>query len=425
MAYRSKFVIAIFSAAIAFYAISGVLFNWSSISAQQPINDPGAQIRIFESVLQHIQNDYVDEPDLEKVRNGAMRGLADGLDPYSSYLTAEQVKNYGKDKETGKVGIGAVFSQVSSYLYVISVVKGSPAESAGIVPGDVIEYIETKATRDISLYDAREMIQGKPGTKVKLRVLRARAKARTIEVPRGVYDAPAPQLEMKGDVAHIKIFSLAKGESAMVRKLVEGLQNKESGKVVLDLRNVAEGSIEEAVEVANLFVKSGKIATVVGRENRVISTFEATTAKHVFDGKLVTLIDLGTAGAGEVVASAMLSSKRGDVVGERTFGAGAVQELFTLSGGDGFLLTKQKWASAEGKPFLAVERDARGLKPNVEVKRPDTPEPIEVEELVDGQGNEPGAATPTPSPQPKTKEDLQLKKALELLSGKAKAATAK
>ncbi len=147
MSFRTKFLIVVSSATLALYAVVG---GWLATRAQQPINDPGAQLRIFDSVLQHIQNDYVDEPNLEKVRAGALRGLATGLDPYSSYLTPEQVVSFRKGGNT-QVGVGAELSQVASYLYVIAPIKGSPAEKAGLLSGDVIEYIENRATRDISL----------------------------------------------------------------------------------------------------------------------------------------------------------------------------------------------------------------------------------------------------------------------------------
>ena len=131
MSFRGKLSVLMLSVAVALYAaIGGILSPWAR--AQQPINDSGAQLRIFESVLQHIQNDYVDEPNLEKVRYGALRGLVGGLDPYSSYLTPQQVAEFDTSKNSNKVGIGAEFSQVSLYLYVVSVTKGSNAEKAGL-----------------------------------------------------------------------------------------------------------------------------------------------------------------------------------------------------------------------------------------------------------------------------------------------------
>ena len=431
MSFRGKLSILVVSVAIALYAvIGGMLSPWTR--AQQPINDAGAQIRIFESVLQHIQNDYVDEPNLEKVRYGALRGLVGGLDPYSSYLTPQQVTEYNSAKASNKVGIGAEFSQVSLYLYVISVVKGSNAEKAGLRAGDVVEYIENKATRDISLYDARQMILGDPGTAVNLRILRAGAKPQTIKVTRGTYKTPSAETRVEqGKVGVIKAFSLEEGEANDIRAQVQNLTKQGVQKIVLDLRSVATGTLNEGVAVANLFIKDGELAKVLGRDNKVIKSFTADPAKAIFDGKVIALIDLGTAGAAEVVASAILDRKRGEVVGERSFGSGTEQQLFTLRGGDGLLLTTAKWASASGTPFLGEERASMGVKPSVEVKRPDTPEPLEVEELIDQQDeqnqNPQPSASPTPVPKPeppKQVEDIQLKKALELMQDKAAAAGA-
>ena len=432
MSYRGKFFIGIFSAAIALYAVIGGLL---STQAQQPINDAGAQIRIFESVLQHIQNDYVDEPNLEKVRAGAMRGLAAGLDSYSSYLTADQVRDYQAKKQNTLAGIGAEFSQVSGYLYVVAVIKDSPADKAGLKAGDVIEYIETKATRDISLYDARQLLLGDAGSKINLRVLRTATKPQTITVSRGSYKIPSSEIKIEdGKIGVIKVYSLEKGEAADIRTRVQDLMKQGVQKIVLDVRGVAAGDINEAADVANIFIKDGNLAEIIGRDNKVTQTFSADPDKFLFSGDVATLIDLGTAGAAEVVASAMLDRKRGEVVGERSFGAGTQQQLFTLRGGDGLLLTTAKWASANGNPFLSNDRLTSGVKPSVEVKRPETPEPIEVEDLVDQQeeeNQEPQPnAQPTPQSTPKaeqpkaSQEDLQMKKALEILRGKAQAAKA-
>src|SRR6185369_14800488 len=133
---------------------------------------------------------------------------------------------------------------------------------------------------------------------------------------------------------------------------------------VLDLRGVAAGSLDEGVTVANLFIKEGNLATVVGKENKITRSFAADPSKFVYGGDVATLIDLGTAGAAEVVASAMLERKRGEVVGERSFGAGTEQQLFTLKSGEGLLLTTSKWASATGVPFLGDDRNNTGVKPS-------------------------------------------------------------
>lgn len=440
MSYRLKYSIAFLSSVIALYSIANILyyagapvFNlFTTANAQQPINDAGAQMRIFDSVLQHIQNDYVDEPNLEKVRAGALRGLAYGLDPYSSYLTADQVKAFQASKGSNQVGIGAEFSQVSSYLYIISVIKNSPADKAGLKAGDVIEYIENKATRDISLYDARQLLLGAADSKVNLRVLRTGEKPQTITVTRGSYKVPESEARIEaGKIGLVKVYSLEAGEAKDIRARVEELKKQGVSKIILDLRGVATGELTEAADTANIFIKDGTLAQIIGRDNKATQTFTADAAKFAFDGKVVAIIDLGTSGAAEVVASAILDRQRGEVVGERSFGAGTQQQLFTLRSGDGLLLTTAKWASPAGKTFLANERTDSGVKPSVEVKRPDTPEPLDVEDLIDKQEQEKQQpnpnATPTPqaSPTPKASpEDIQLKKALELLQDKANAAKA-
>jgi carboxyl-terminal processing protease len=429
MTFRGKVSVLVISGMIAIYAVvGGMLSPWTR--AQQPINDATAQLRIFESVLQHIQNDYVDEPNLEKVRNGALRGLVGGLDPYSSYLTPEQVKDFSANKNDGKVGIGAEFSQVSLYLYVVSVTKGSNAEKAGLKAGDVVEYIENKATRDISLYDAKLMISGAPGSTINLRVLRSGEKPQVLKVARGVAKAPSVEGRMEaGKVGVVKVYSLENGEANNIRTQVQNLVKQGADRIVLDLRGVATGTLDEGVAAANLFIRSGELAKIVGKDSTVKKTFIADASKAIFDGKLAVLIDLGTAGAAEAVAAAVLDRKRGEVVGERSFGAGSEQQLFTLRAGDGLLLTTSKWASPSGVPFLGEERNSTGIKPSVEVKRPETPEPIEVDELIDQQDqqNQNLQATPTPA-KPKTDakpaEDIQLRKAIEILQDKAQSAKA-
>jgi carboxyl-terminal processing protease len=422
MSFKSKVTFVFLSAIVAAYVFVG---GWLGTRAQQ-INDPGAQMRIFESVLQHIQNDYVDEPDLAKVRAGALRGLAYGLDPYSSYLTPEQVKEYLSGKNTKLVGIGAEFSQVSGYLYVISTVKGSPADKAGLKAGDIIEYIENKATRDISLYDARQLLLGEPGSKVKLRVLRGASKPQTIVVERGSYKIPEAESRMEaGKIGIIKVYSLEEGEAKDIRNQLQNLLKQGAEKIILDLRGVAAGTLNEAVEVANLFIKDGTLAQVIGRENKVLKTYTADSSKHLFSGQLVVLIDIGTAGAAEVIASAVLEHSRGEVVGEKSFGAGTEQELFTLRNGDGLLLTIAKWASSSGKPFLADERTNSGVKPSVEVKRSDSFDSIDLENLLEREEElEQQQVPPQTKPnQQQQQEDVQLKKAIEILQSKS--ATAK
>jgi len=419
MSFKSKFLVIVMSASLAMYAIAGA---WLATRAQQPANDPNAQQKIFESVLSHIQNDYVDEPNMEKVRAGALRGLAYGLDPYSTYLTPEQVKDYRAGSKSNQAGIGAELSQAQSFLYVVAPVKGSPADQSGVKAGDVIEYIDGKATRDISLYDAGQLLNGAAGTEVKLRVLRAGARPLTLSVKRGTFRAPAAEAHMEaGRIGVLRINSLDEGEAADARAKLQDLMKQGAQKIIVDLRSVAGGEIQEGVTVANFFIRDGAIAKTIGREQKVLKSFDADSKVTLFNGPAVVLIDSGSAGAAEVVASAFVESKRGDVVGEKSFGAGADQELFTLRDGDGLLLTTVKWASGSGKPFLGEDRARSGIAPTVEVKKPDTADAGDVEDLTcpdEDKPNQTKPANPAPvAPKPEP-DDIQLKKAIELLRDK-------
>jgi carboxyl-terminal processing protease len=409
MSFRTKFSLIVLSSMLAIYTVVG---GWISTRAQQPANDPNAQLRIFESVLQHIQNDYVDEPNMEKVRAGALRGLAYGLDPYSTYLTPDQVRQYNENVKSNAVGIGAELSQVASYLYVIAPMKGSPADQVGVRAGDIIEYIDGKATRDISLYDAKQLLNGPAGSEVKLRILRANTRPLTLTVKRSSFRAPAAEARMEaGRIGILKLNSFADGEAADARARLQ------------DLRGTAGGSLDEAVAVANMFIKDGTLAQTSGRESKALKTFTAETKLAIFSGPVVALIDAGTAGAAEIVASAFIDRNRGQVVGEKSFGAGAEQHLFTLRGGDGLLLTTVKWASASGKPFLGEDRGHSGVAPSVEVKRPELADAVDPDDLTGNdddqiakpdQPTKPEVVPETPAAKPAV-EDVQMKKALELL----------
>jgi len=424
MSFRTKFILTLLSATLTLYTAVG---GWISTRAQQPANDPNAQLRIFESVLTHIQNDYVDEPNMDKVRAGALRGLAYGLDPYSTYLTPEQVKEYNTGNKDNLVGIGAELSQVASYLYIIAPMKGSPADQAGLKAGDIIEYIDNKATRDISLYDAKQVLNGAAGSEVKLRVLRANSSPLTINVKRGAARAASAEGRLEATRAGIlRINSFADGEAADVRTRLQDLLKQGAQKIVIDMRDTAGGSLTEAVTVANFFIKDGVLAQTIGREGKALKTFSADPKATIFTGPVVALIDNGTAGAAEVVASAIMERNRGQIVGEKSFGAGTEQQLFSLRGGDGLLLTTVKWASSNGKTFLGEDRAHSGVTPNVEVKGQEVTEAVDPDELTGNDddaitkpdpGNEKRDVTPAPTTKPAA-EDLQLKKALELLKDK-------
>lgn len=430
MSIRSKLSLITVSALVAVLAVVGGMLSNSNSPLVRAIADPGPypQIRIFEEVVHHIQNDYVEKPDLEKVRIGAMRGLTEGLDPWSAYLLPIQVKEYQANKNSADT-TGIVLGLMSNFGYVITTIPGSPADKAGIRAGDVIEYIEGHATRDLDLYDMRSLMVGAPGTSLELSVFR-NGRSEKIKVSRGPVSSVAPEVKsLDQQIGYVKVPVLSAGQSEAVGNAIRNAIKKGAQKIILDLRGSAGGDLKEGVAVASFFLKSGTISKTLGRGGKVLATYEAKPELTITDLPVVAIVDQTTAGAAEIVAAAIMENQRGDLVGSRTFGVGSEQELFPLQDGSAFLLTTARYASPAGKIFITD-----GVVPNNEVKRTELADVVTPDDNDDQPQAQPQnksgapttsptpAATATPAPvAPKQSEDILLKKAIELLnSGKAK-----
>jgi carboxyl-terminal processing protease len=422
MSIRSRLTLITVSAVIAIYAVVGGMLSSSGNSFVRAIADSGPypHLRVFDQVVSHIVNDYVEKPNLEKVRIGALRGLTDGLDPWSSYMLPVQVKDYKAGKfNTDTVGI--VLGVYSGYGYAVTVIPGSPAEKAGIRQTDFIEYIDGHATRDLDLYDMRSLLSGAPGTTVELSVFR-RSRSEKIKVTRGVVTNAAPEMKtLESQIGYLKVPVLHTGQAEAVDNALRGALKKGAQKIILDLRGSAGGEINEGVAVANLFLRTGTIAKKLGRGGKELAKFEAKPELAVTDLPLVIIADHTTAGAAEIVAAAIQDNKRGEVIGTRTFGIGSEQELFSLEDGSAFLLTTARYTSPNGKIFIT-----EGVTPATEVRQPEMAEMVTPDDEDDNATQQPktmptpsATATPAPTPVPKA-EDMLLKKAIEILGNSAK-----
>jgi carboxyl-terminal processing protease len=366
-------------------------------------------------VVRHIVQDYVEKPDLEKVRIGALRGLTEGLDPYSAYLLPQQVKQYQSNKALPDT-TGMVIGQNSGFAYVIAVVPGSPAEKAGIKIGDYIEYVDTHATRDIDLYEVKSLLSGPPGSTVELTLINRRTER--IKLVRGkVPSTPTETRLMESQIGYIKVPILSEGQSEAVESAIKDVIKKGAKSIVLDMRGSAGGELDEGVKVADFFLKSGMIAKSIGRKDKVIATFEAKPENDLTELPVVVIIDRTTAGASEVIAAAIMENQRGDVVGERTlFGMGSEQELFPLDDGSALLLTVARYAAPSGKIFMTD-----GVTPNIEVKSAELAEVGSSDEGKQQQQQQQTEGAPPIVVAPKPADDLKLKKAIEVLTSGAKA----
>ena len=373
--------------------------------------DAYKQINVYGEVLQHVQSDYVSVPNIPNVTTGALRGLLESLDADSSYLTPADYKTY-KDDKGGKAQFGLNVSKRFGYATIISVVPGSPADKANLGDGDLIEAIGTQDTRDLSLAMIEMLLQGAPGSELQLVVIRPRkADPDKITLTRAVVEEPpvAEQFYENSSILYLKPVALDKVHVDEVEQKLKTAEKTGQKKVLLDLRDVAAGDMNEAVRLTNFFVPSGTIATLEGQKYPR-QTFTAEASKTIdATSPLVVLVNRGTSGPAELVAGAIQDDKRGDLVGEKTFGEGSLQKTFDLPDGGAVILSIAKYASPAGKKF---EDDAV------------TPATL-VASAMDDQSDDtasvpavPGAQSVPKTPKKPAAPDDQLTKALDMLKAK-------
>ena len=361
-------------------------FGWLGVRATSEQDGSYKQINIFQDVLQRIQSDYVTEPNMKSVDSGALHGLLESLDVDSSYLSPTEYKIYKERQAEGNAQIGLIVSKRYGYATIVTVEPGSPADKEHLVDGDVIESIDGQSTRDLSLAMIRILLTGKPGSTVIISVVRAqKPEGDKITLTRAAIADPAFSEQQLSDV---NALYLKPGEitAERVAQIADKIKTEGKGrKLILDLRDTAIGEEAQGIALANLFVKQGTIATLSGQKYPV-ETFTADPTKTITDAPLIVLVNRGTYGAAEITAAAIGDLKRGDVLGERTFGDGTIQKTLDLPNGAVLFLTVAKYQTPDGKkiedeavtPTMIVgiseddqEADANSGKKAEETKKPD------------------------------------------------------
>src|SRR5215471_4537919 len=406
-----SFKISLLAISVVFVLCLFLGVNTRGVSAAGDQSQEGAyrQINVYGEVLQHIQNDYVEDPNIPKVTGGALRGLLESLDADSSYLSPSDYKSFKADKG-GKAQVGLNVSKRYGYATVVSVVPGSPADKANLNDGDIIEAIGTQDTRDISLAMIKMMLEGAPGSEMTISVVRPRKAApEKISMARVQMALPPVGESMyeNSSILYLKPVVLDHDHVQQMESKLKGMQKSGNKKILLDLRDVAGGDMQEAMRLANFLLKTGTIATLEGQKVAK-QTFSADPSKAInTTSPVVVLVNRGSAGPGEIVAAALLDNKRADLVGEKTFGEGTQQKTFELPDGAALILSVAKYESPSGKKL-----EDEGVMPGILVaSNIDDGGP-------GGDGNE--ESVPTTESQPDTKKpgvsiDEQLNKALDLL----------
>jgi len=400
MSNRVRALLITTSGIVVFYVVLGGLLGKNDTSSEKTYRNLG----VYSEVLSRIKSDYVTEPDLKKVTGGAIRGLLEALDPYSTFFTPQEYQEYLKQPDAGPASVGIFLAKRMGFATVVSVLPGSPAEKAGVKPGDLIDRVENSATRELSVIQIQRRLAGPPGSTVTLTLVReARGDPQKVEITRAVLnDPPVVSKMVQESAGYIRVASFNKGKAAEIAAKLKELTTGGADKIVLDLRNCAGGESAEAVETASLFLEKGLVAYLQG-QRFPRQDLNAKPPSQACTLPLVVLINQSTAGPAELVASAIQGNKRGEVVGVRSFGVGVFQKLIAMDDGSALLLSVAKYYGPDGKSI-----QDNGVTPSV------VESPAEDVGNVGDEDNE--------SPEPEhfgDKDDQQLRKAIEILKQKS------
>jgi carboxyl-terminal processing protease len=367
-------------------------------------------LQVYSEVLQKIQQDYVDEPNMHLVTTGSLHGLLESLDSESSYFTPREYTEY-KEKtanpSTGESGLN--LSKRSGYVVVTSVLPDSPADKAGLHSGDFLESIAGFTTREMSVGQAKNLLAGQPGTAVKVGVIRrGRTDPEEIDIVRQKLAAPKLIVQkVDNDTLAFRFPTLEAGRAEEVRAHLIEAQKQGISHIILDVRDCGRGVDSEAIAIARMFIPSGTLTTLKG-QTVPAQDFTAEASKVVWKSPVSVLTDVTTTGSGEVLASSFANTKRGDIVGERTFGLASEQKLIPLEDGAAIILTVADYYNADGKSILE-----EGVAPTEVIRASNSSDD-------DGDGDDSASTAgpqkePAPGPRPLSADDLVLRRALELL----------
>ena len=359
---RFKHLLLAFSVPFVLYAILGGFLGRALAS-----DSAYRYLSVFQDVVTLVMNNYLTAPEMDQVMDGAIRGMLEALDPDSVYLDAEEYLAFKDPEAHKKADIGVELTK-RYYLQVVSVLPGSPAEKAGVEPGDLLKSVSGMNTREVNVIAGESMLRGGAGTKVALEVIRDRQPDPiAIEVERrDVLVSPVTFEKLPSGDGYIKIASFRPGTDTDVKRAVEILKGQGVENLVVDVRNSFGRLAEEGAKVAELFVPGGVAARLQSRKGET-TDLRLAPDRVAFAGDAVLLVNGGSSGAAEIVASAFRTAKRGEILGVPTSGRSAVQRAISLGDGTAVVLSVAQYWTPDGKPLLG-----EGLEPTLTVER--TPE---------------------------------------------------
>src|SRR3972149_5857303 len=399
------------------------------------VEDSYERLKVFTEVLSLIQANYVDETKPRDLIYGGIKGMVETLDSHSSFLSPDIFKEMQVETQGSFGGLGIEITVKDRQLTVVAPIEGTPADRAGLHPGDRIVKIDGNPAKDMTLIEAVKKLRGPKGTSVTLTILREESPGPfELTLVREVIEVKSVRAKDLGDgIAYIRIASFQERTGKDLLKAIELFQKNGISALVLDLRNDPGGLLNQAVQVSDLFLDKGQL--IVYTEGRIKNQdlrFSAEHGAQIPNVPMVVLVNGGSASASEIVAGAMQDWKRALVLGTKTFGKGSVQTVIPLSDGSGLRLSTGKYYTPKGRsihgtgivPDIIVEAPrpsvAKGQGGQVEKEKEgeagkDRPEGRQERKISEEEGDPNLQVGKRDGPDPST--DVQLKRAMEILKG--------
>jgi carboxyl-terminal processing protease len=421
------------------FAVGDLTTSRNSAQATVAYNE----LKVFGDVLSLIQSSYVEEVNVDNLVRGAINGMVQTLDPHSSYLTPDMLKQVEVETKGSFGGLGIEIGVKDGLLTVIAPIEDTPAARAGLQAGDKIVRIEKESTKNMTVMDAVKLLRGEPGTKVTITVVRESVpEPKTYTITRDIIKIKSVKSRMLEDgIGYIRLTQFQQDSSQELNRALQEFLKQKGGLrgLILDLRNNPGGLLDQAVKVADEFIDSGLIVYTDGRVEAQKTKYVAHKEGTYTGFPIVVLVNAGSASASEIVAGALQDHGRAIIIGQRTFGKASVQTILPLEDGSALRLTTARYYTPNGRSI-----QAKGIEPDIVVsdgrevsaKHPGPMREQDIERHLKGEGEEePEAAPPAEGPakidgtrKPKeapleaetVKEgakDPQLDRAVELLKG--------
>lgn len=381
---RIKLVVILVSALIVTYGFVGGIVETAAVG-----DDVYKDLSVFIEVLHKVRQDYVESPEIDEAIKGALLGMMESLDPFSSFVDTQTYRELNPVRESTQASPGLILSKKFGYIYVVSVMPGSPAAKQGIRTGDLVEQIEGKPTAFMSLWEGESRLRGPAGSEVEVRLIRSRGvEPSFLKLKREVTQVEAFSSRfLEEGIGVLTIRHLDRGVAGSVGVRLEEMKKQGLKGLLLDLRSTARGDPEEAVSLAGLFLPPSSLVASLKERGGESREFKTAARDPVLSNlPIVALVNGGTSGAAEIFTAALQDLEKAEVLGTRTNGQGGVRESFRLLDGSLLILSTSRFFRRSGAPIQGEDGRTSGVKPDVRWPRQDFSTSYYYENFPDGEG---------------------------------------